>query len=162
QFSFVDNTGATIPGTQPITINNVSVINGLFAVNLPIPNIAWDQYAPYIRVAVEGQILSPDQPINANLYSIADATPPGTIVAFGGQTAPVGWLICDGSAVSAATYSRLFNAIGNAWGGSGGTFNLPDLRGRAPIGAGQGSGLTNRALGDATIGEEVHTLIVAE
>src|SRR5882724_12893429 len=56
QFSFVDNTGATIPGTQPITINNVSVINGLFAANLPIPsNIAWDQYSPYVRVAVQGQ-----------------------------------------------------------------------------------------------------------
>jgi len=163
QFSFVDNTGATIPGTQPITINNVSVINGLFAANLPIPsNIAWDQYSPYVRVAVQGQILSPDQPINANLYSLADATPPGTVVAYAGQAAPVGWLLCDGSAVSATTYSRLFNAIGATWGGNTGTFNLPDLRGRAPIGAGQGSGLTTRTLGDTTIGEEMHKLTVNE
>lgn len=87
----------------------------------------------------------------------------GTILMFGGSAAPGGWLLCDGAAVSRAGYANLFTAIGVAYGpGDGvGTFNLPDLRGRAAIGAGQGPGLTNRALGVAG-GEESHILTVNE
>lgn len=74
----------------------------------------------------------------------------GIIQMFGGSTPPSGWLLCDGSAVSRTQYSALFEAIGTTWGAGDGstTFNLPDLRGRAPIGAGTGSGLSARALGD--------------
>ena len=63
--------------------------------------------------------------------------------------APAGWLLCDGSAVSRTEYATLYAAIGDTWGAGDGstTFNLPDLRGRAPIGAGAGSGLTARTLG---------------
>lgn len=73
----------------------------------------------------------------------------GIIQMFGGSTPPAGWLLCDGSAVSRTTYATLFAAIGTTWGAGDGstTFNLPDLRGRAPIGAGTGSGLTARTLG---------------
>jgi microcystin-dependent protein len=58
--------------------------------------------------------------------------PAGTIVAFGGQTnqVPTGWLLCDGSALSRATFSNLFAAIGTAWGAENDTsFRVPDLRG---------------------------------
>ena len=80
------------------------------------------------------------------IYSQAMA---GIIQMFAGSTAPSGWLVCDGSAVSRTTYATLFAAIGTTWGTGNGstTFNLPDLRGRAPIGAGTGSGLTARTLG---------------
>lgn len=73
----------------------------------------------------------------------------GVIQMFGGSTPPAGWLLCDGAAVSRTTYATLFAAIGTTWGAGDGstTFNLPDLRGRAPIGAGTGSGLTARTLG---------------
>lgn len=48
---------------------------------------------------------------------------------------PVGWLECDGRALSPADYPRLFAVIGTAYGGDGvATFNLPDLRGRVPLG----------------------------
>jgi len=59
-------------------------------------------------------------------------TPPGTITAFAGNTIPVGWKICDGSAISRTSYDDLFIAIGINWGQGDGssTFNLPDLRGR--------------------------------
>ncbi|HVC86309.1 MAG TPA: phage tail protein [Gaiellaceae bacterium] len=62
--------------------------------------------------------------------------PPGLIASFGGTTAPTGWLICDGSAISRTTYSLLFAAIGTDYGAGDGstTFNLPDLRGRVPVG----------------------------
>lgn len=65
-----------------------------------------------------------------------DAFPSGAIVAFGGATAPGGWLICDGSAVSRTTFAALFAAIATAYGAGDGstTFNLPDLRGRAAVG----------------------------
>lgn len=62
---------------------------------------------------------------------------------------PAGWLLADGAAVSRATYAALFAAIGTAFGAGDGstTFALPDARGRALIGAGQGPGLTNRVVG---------------
>lgn len=87
----------------------------------------------------------------------------GEMRMYGGGAAPVGWLLCNGAAVSRATYASLFNVIGTTFGTGDGstTFNLPDLSGRAPIGAGQGAGLTNRVLG-TKVGAETHTLTQAE
>jgi microcystin-dependent protein len=64
--------------------------------------------------------------------------PPGTLKAYAGGSAPAGYLMCDGSAVSRSTYSVLWNTIGTAYGSGDGstTFNLPDLRGRVPVGVG--------------------------
>jgi microcystin-dependent protein len=75
--------------------------------------------------------------------------PAGVVNPFAGPTAPAGWLICDGAEVSRAEYPALFGAIGATWGAGNGstTFRVPDLRGRAPIGAGTGAGLTARPLG---------------
>lgn len=89
--------------------------------------------------------------------------PPGVILAYGGTVAPSGYLLCDGSAVSRSLFASLFGAIGTAWGVGDGstTFNLPDMRGRAPIGVGTGSGLTPRVLA-ALGGEEKHQLVTAE
>lgn len=74
-----------------------------------------------------------------------------------------GWLVCDGSAVSRTTYALLFSTIGTTYGAGDGstTFNLPDMRGRVPVGAGAGSGLTPRTVGQ-TMGEETHLLTTAE
>lgn len=68
------------------------------------------------------------------------ATPPGVIVAFGGTSAPAGWLLCDGTAVSRATFYALFSSIGTVYGAGNGTqtFNVPDLRGRTALGASVG------------------------
>src|SRR6185437_10587695 len=65
--------------------------------------------------------------------------------------------------VSRSQFAALFAVIGTAFGAGDGstTFNLPDLQGRVPVGAGAGSGLTNRVLA-AKGGEENHTLSVAE
>lgn len=74
-----------------------------------------------------------------------------------------GWLICDGSEVSRTDYAQLFAAIGTTFGAGDGvnTFNLPDLRGRVPVGSGAGAGLTARTLGQI-FGEETHALTVTE
>jgi hypothetical protein len=63
--------------------------------------------------------------------------PIGTQVPYAGATAPSGWLLCYGQAVSRTTYALLFAVIGIAYGAGDGstTFNLPDKRGRASIGA---------------------------
>ena len=71
----------------------------------------------------------------ATLY--AD-TPIGTINAFGGSTAPEGWLLCQGQAISRTTYADLFAVTGTAFGAGDGstTFNIPDMRESVPKGAG--------------------------
>jgi microcystin-dependent protein len=87
----------------------------------------------------------------------------GVVTMYAGSAAPAGWLLCNGAEVSRTTYADLFALIGTYYGAGNGstTFNLPDLRGLAPIGAGQGSGLTNRGLG-AKGGAETHALSEAE
>jgi len=60
----------------------------------------------------------------------------GIISMYGGATAPSGWLLCDGSAVSRTTYADLFTAISTSYGigDNSTTFNLPNLKGRFPLG----------------------------
>ena len=62
--------------------------------------------------------------------------PAGTVVMYGGGTAPSGWLVCDGSAVSRTTYSDLFTAISTRYGTGDGstTFNLPGTSALVPVG----------------------------
>lgn len=88
--------------------------------------------------------------------------PAGAVSLFGGTTAPTGWLLCDGSAVSRTTFAALFTAISTNFGAGNGstTFNVPDLRGRVVVGTGQGSSLTNRVIG-ASGGAETVTLSTA-
>jgi len=62
--------------------------------------------------------------------------PTGAVMPFAGSTAPSGYLLCDGQAVSRITYSALFVVTGTTYGSGDGstTFNLPDLRGRVAAG----------------------------
>ncbi len=62
--------------------------------------------------------------------------PPGAIMPYAASTAPGGWLICDGSAVSRTTYSALFALVGSQYGNGDGvnTFNLPNMKGRMIVG----------------------------
>lgn len=100
----------------------------------------------------------------ADLERVAQrsSSPTGGVMQFAGATAPIGWLVCNGASLLRATYPALFAAIGTTWGAVDGThFTLPDLRGRTPIGAGTGTGLTARTLG-ATTGTETHLLTAAQ
>jgi microcystin-dependent protein len=72
----------------------------------------------------------------------------GTILMWPMNWAPQGWFLCDGTQLPINQYQALFSLIGTTYGGNGTTtFALPDLRGRMPIGAGNGPGLTPRTLG---------------
>ncbi len=86
----------------------------------------------------------------------------GQIMAFGGNFAPQGWALCDGSLLPISQYDVLFSLIGTTYGGDGQTtFALPDLRSRVPLHQGQGSGLSNYVLGQSG-GAEAVTLTVGQ
>lgn len=87
--------------------------------------------------------------LNTNMDSIDNRlVPTGTISMFAGTTAPnADWLLCDGAAVSRTSFSALFALVSTSFGiGDGSTtFNVPDLRGRTPIGLDNlGSSSANR------------------
>ncbi len=97
--------------------------------------------------------------------------PPGILSPYAGSSAPTGWLLCDGIAVSRTTYSTLFSIIDTTYGAGDGstTFNVPDMRGRLPLGldnmggtsAGRVMATQAENLGQGS-GEEDHTLTKAE
>ena len=90
---------------------------------------------------------------------------PGFLAATARASAPTGWLLCDGAAVSRVTYAALFAAIGTTYGAGDGTttFGVPDLRGRVPVGVdGAAARLSaSDALGQSG-GEEKHALTSSE
>ena len=84
----------------------------------------------------------------------------GEIRMFAGNFAPRGWAFCDGQLLAVSQNDALFSLFGTIYGGDGRTtFGLPDLRGRIPIHAGSGPGLSPRSLG-AKGGAENVTLTV--
>jgi microcystin-dependent protein len=75
--------------------------------------------------------------------NVVNGVPAGSLMPFAGPAGkvPDGYLVCDGRSVAVADYPALYEAIGDAWGGDGGTnFRLPDLQGRFLRGANNGTG----------------------
>lgn len=84
----------------------------------------------------------------------------GEIRMFAGNFAPRGWAFCDGQLLAVSQNDALFSLFGTIYGGDGRTtFGLPDLRGRIPMHAGTGPGLSPRRLGEK-LGSEQETLTV--
>lgn len=80
----------------------------------------------------------------------------GEIRMFAGNFAPRGWAFCDGQLLAVSQNDALFSLFGTIYGGDGRTtFGLPDLRGRIPIHAGHGPGLSSRRLGSKSGSEKV-------
>lgn len=90
-------------------------------------------------------------------------TPAGVINGTIGATADVGYILCDGGTTASAqtNYPELWSRLPATW-KSGSSMVTRDLRGRTLIGAGTGSGLTARTLGDANVGAESVVLTAAE
>jgi microcystin-dependent protein len=128
----------------------------------------WEQYnadTRYIRKKIGGTWGSWD------LQFTGQQVPAGAVMDYAGPTAPAGWLLCYGQAISRTTYALLYAAIGTSYGAGDGstTFNVPDFRGR--VGAGQDdmggtsanrlTGLAGGVNGDtlgAAGGEQAHIL----
>jgi microcystin-dependent protein len=154
---FTDETQGKAAWTETQTL---SVVDGQFTVSLgdveAIPAYLFAQPSLFLQITVDGQQLAGRQRLLAVPYAqhaAASGFPPGSIIAFGGATAPPGWLLCDGSTVSRAQYPQLFAAIGATYGAGNGssTFQLPDLRGRFLRGfdAGTGRDKSTRDAGQA-------------
>lgn len=95
----------------------------------------------------------------------ATLIPTGTIVPSATLNMGSNYLLCDGRAVSRTTYAALFQQIGTRHGAGDGstTFNLPNLQGRSPIGAGTGgTGFTFRDINSPLVGSEQVTLSEAQ
>lgn len=132
------STGGTDTWTSQV--DNVSLykaqhVNGLASAILQI------EAALGSGSALPGSLSSLAARLAVQVGSDGIIIPVGSATLFFGASAPTGWLFCDGSAVSRTTYSALFTAIGTTYGVGNGstTFNLPDLRGRLPMGAGTGN-----------------------
>lgn len=117
----------------------------------------------------EIQDMRVDQVNPVGIAQSVSSSPTGALTAFAGSSAPTGWLLCYGQAVSRATYAALYSVVGTTYGSGDGstTFNIPDMRGRVPValdnmGGTDADRLTvANTLGD-TGGKEKHLLIVSE
>lgn len=145
--------------------------------NLPKPNVNSpddeDLWGDQLNDGMD--LIDTQMKTNADAIAAILTVPAGVIFDYGGSTAPSGYLLCYGQAVSRTTYADLFTAIGTTYGVGDGstTFNVPDYRGR--VGAGldnmggtsanrltdQSGGVDGDTLGD-TGGSETHTLTEAQ
>lgn len=99
----------------------------------------------------------------ATVNGVVNATlPAGVMMAWGTTSAPTGWLLCDGTAVSRSTYSGLYAVIGTTFGTGDGstTFNLPNTKGKNIIGL-NSSDTSFDTMGE-TGGAKTHTLDATE
>lgn len=110
-------------------------------------------------------VMPPFQAVNycialQGIYPSRNSADPllGEIMLFAGNFAPRGWALCNGQLLAISQNQALFSILGTTYGGDGRTtFALPDLRGRLPMHAGSGPGLTPRRLGEMG-GAETRTL----
>ena len=101
--------------------------------------------------------------VNANF--IESQGNAGEIKMYGGSSAPSGWLLCQGQAISRTTYSALYAVIGTIYGVGNGstTFNVPDLQDKFPIGTsgtkalGSTGGVASKALTVTELPSHTHT-----
>jgi microcystin-dependent protein len=113
--------------------------------------------------AIQAKIGADNSAVTTSLdYKVRVWNPVGEITMWGTNTAPTGWLICDGTAVSRTTYGSLFALIGTTYGVGDGstTFNLPNLKGRVAVGRDSADADWD-TLGE-TRGAKTHTLTEAE
>lgn len=144
--------------------------------------VAWNT-GDYAYCAFTGGTVADAYGNPANTFEVADSTsgtnqaiprsqgdvlyssvsPTGSLIMFAGSSAPSGWMICNGVAISRTTYATLYGVIGTTYGAGDGstTFNIPNLQSSVPLGVGTGPGLSTYTLGE-TGGEETHTLDLAE
>jgi microcystin-dependent protein len=138
------------PGANGITLSSPPALAADYGIQLPT---ALPPSNAVLQVTSGGV---------ASFALISSLMPSGVVLPFAGSSAPTGYLPCDGASLLVASYPDLFAAIGYTWGGGGANFNVPDLRGRTPIGSGTGPGLTNRtlgtSLGDENLQQHSHTV----
>jgi microcystin-dependent protein len=158
------DTALSAANTNPVLTN----ASGFFVTNVGAPGGIYVAAGVDIKLSVTDENDVPQANYSVdNLLPMVDPTipdpsvtavPPGGLIPYGGTSAPTGYLLCDGSLVSRATYATLFAIVSTAFGAGDGmtTFGLPDLRGRFPLGqATSGTGSTLGGTGGLI--DHIHT-----
>lgn len=134
----MDNGPVTIrnidPSSNGITLQPPTPLAADFTLTLPVPPAA-TSFLTMTNTGVMNANVAVSQGITLSMLALAlqqAFCPTGSILAFGGDSAPAGFLLCQGSAVSRTTYATLFALVGTRFGEGDGstTFNLPDFRGQ--------------------------------
>ena len=134
--------------------------------SLVTPTAPGEDYIPRELEALKATIRELQSSIPKSVKNIVEQITPGfpvgAVIPYSSSTAPTGWFIADGSAVSRTTYLDLFDLIGTQYGAGNGstTFNLPNLKGRVPVGYNTGDSDFN-VMGE-TGGAKTHSLTGAE
>lgn len=134
---------------RPVSLN--PLMDGVFLEDISLLNGAINHIPHGLRRATRGYLVCK--------RSISNNTAVGGAKIWLSSTAPSGWLICDGTAISRTTYASLFNRIGTTYGVGDGTttFNIPDFRQRFPLGkAAAGTGSTLGSTGGVI--DHTHTV----
>jgi microcystin-dependent protein len=139
---YASETGGSPEWTE--TQTGVAIANGVFSVQLGslVPlNLTFDKsYWMTLEINSDGE-MAPRTKLASVPYAYKaenadNGVPTGAIMAWTADNPPAGWLICDGRELSRSAYANLFAVIGTTYGVGDGstTFNLPDLKGRIPVG----------------------------
>jgi len=123
-------TGVSVPATAKITLvsNGTDIVTATnYIPTLISPTLTGTPVAPTASVGT-----STTQIATTAFVQAAGLT--GEVKMWATGTAPSGYLFCNGQSVSTTTYAALFAVIAYTYGGSGGSFNVPDFSGRMPIG----------------------------
>ena len=159
--AYVDGVAISGGADASTTVKGISKLS--YAPTSPTNPIAVGDNDPRIPTQSENDALAGlgGSPTSTNLY-LTELGLAGVVLPYAGSSAPTGFLLCDGSAVSRTTYSRLFTIISTQYGVGDGstTFNLPDLKGRIPVG--KDGGQTEFDVLGETGGAKTHTLTVNE
>lgn len=130
------------------------------------PNYGWPQPDVGGDASVWGNTLNNSLAlIDAQVWTNEQATiPVGSGAFWFGAAAPANWLLCQGQSLSTTTYAALFAVLGYTYGGSGASFNLPNLQVAFPIGSGTGmalgaiGGASSTVLSAAQLPAHTHTI----
>jgi len=101
--------------------------------------------------------------IATTAFVLANGSPVGSVMMWSTNSAPSGWLLCDGTSVLTSAYAALFAIIGYTFGGSGGSFTLPNFNNRFPVGSGDSYALAaTGGSANATLVSHSHTATVTD
>lgn len=157
-FQSAANTPANIDGAS-FVLRNLTI--GSAGLTLSPPNAMGSDFSIVLPSLPSAQAIV-EMDVSGNMTASPSAflalPMPGAVILYAGSSQPSGWLFCNGSAVSRATYANLFAAIGTTYGPGDGvtTFNLPNTQNNVPMGA--GGSYTLGSIG----GEAAHVLSVSE
>ena len=111
-------------------------------------------------VGTSGQVLTSNGAGALPTFQTPNPFASGMLMPYAGSSAPTGWLLCYGQAISRSTYADLFSAIGTTYGvgDNSTTFNVPDFRGRSAFGKDNMGGTAASRLTTAGSGVDGSTL----